>query len=77
MKWLLRWMQADRFGWRNARHGTEAILFMRLAHDKRLIFASSMRKTHVTQRIGRIRPSGKAGAVVGAGAGGGRAAFSD
>ncbi|CAG9250545.1 hypothetical protein BCEP4_130027 [Burkholderia cepacia] len=70
-------MQADRFGWRHARHGTEAILFMRLAHDKRLIFVPGMRKTHVTRRIGRSRPSGKAAAVVaGWSAGGGPVVFS-
>ncbi|AYQ42307.1 hypothetical protein CVS37_31185 [Burkholderia lata] len=56
-------MQADRFEWRHAWHGMEAILFMRLAHDKRLIFVPGMRKTHVTRRIGRSRPSGKAAAA--------------
>ncbi|RQR32573.1 hypothetical protein DID99_26360 [Burkholderia sp. Bp8986] len=71
-------MRADRFGWRHARYGTEAILFMRLAHDKRLIFASSMRKTHVTRSIGRNRASGKAAvAGAGSGTGGGGAAFFD
>ncbi|WP_430507589.1 hypothetical protein, partial [Burkholderia sp. BCCCDS16] len=56
----------------------EAILFMRLAHDKRLIFVPSMRKTHVTRQIGRSRPSGKAAVgMAGRGAGGGPVVFSD